>query len=334
MQLGVVNFETWSFFREIYDDLEKNHSVSRFEWQVKPFPILNQRLNEWSLNRSLHTFLDNHDVVFFEWASDFLLVASHLPKRCGVVTRLHRYEMYGVVDQINWNSVDKIILVSQVKKKEFLERFPDQASKLIVIPEAIDPEAFPFRSKPFTGKIGILCHLTPRKRVYELILSFYDLSQRNKDLTLHIGGGQQPEHLDYYIAIRNLVKELDLESKVTFYGHVNHPAEWYQAIDIFISNSYSEGLQVAPMEAMASGCYCLAHHWEGAEELLPQQYLYYTDAQLQRKILDYCVLPEKEKQKEQECMRDLVYTHFNVHDTKVQIRRVIESVGAAYQKYS
>jgi glycosyltransferase involved in cell wall biosynthesis len=152
MQLGIINFETWSFFREIYADLEKNHSVSRFEWRVKSFPILNQRLNDWSLNRNLMVFLEKNDVVFFEWASEYLSVASHLPKRCGIVTRLHRYEMYGLVDQINWNNVDKIILVSQVKKKEFLERFPDQGPKLFVIPEAIDTSAFSFHPKPFTGK--------------------------------------------------------------------------------------------------------------------------------------------------------------------------------------
>ncbi len=327
MRVGVVNNETWAFLTEIYEDLEGYYPTSLFSWQVQHYPIFNERLNRLYLERKMGQFLRQNDVVFFEWSSELLSFATQLPKQSGIVTRLHRYEMYDLVKQINWDAVDKIILVSQAKKREFLSHFPDQASKIEVIFEAVDPDKFPFHPKPFSGNIGILCHLTPRKRVYELVLAFYELAQIQASLHLHVGGGPQPQHMDYFEAIQDLVKALSLQEKVTFYDHVTEPSKWYQNIDIFISNSYSEGLQVAPMEAMASGCYCLSHHWNGAEELLPEPYLYYTDRQMQEKILAYCETTEKKKLQEKEMMRSIVCEKFNIHHTKEQIRSVIASVG-------
>lgn len=326
MQIGIATEETWSFLHEIYDELSQHHQTSLFKRRVFDLPVFNGRINHHLFRHDLNAFMQANDVVFFEWASQLLATATHLPKQCGIVTRLHRYEMYQWVDRINWDGVDKIILVSQAKKQEFIDRFPEQASKIVVINEAVDPQKFKFNPRPFQGDIGILCHLTPRKRVYELVLTFYELLQQRDDLHLHIGGGPHAKYGDYYVALHDLVKKLNLQDKVTFYGHVKEPWNWYHNIDIIISNAYSEGLQVSPMEAMASGCYCLAHRWAGAEELLPKPYLYLTDRELQEKILHYCELPEKVRQEQKAYMRSIVCDKFDVHRTKVQIRELIEAV--------
>jgi glycosyltransferase involved in cell wall biosynthesis len=327
MRVGIANEETWSFLHEIYTELQEHHQVSLFERRQLRLPVFETRVNRRLFRADLNAFVRANDVVFFEWASELLATATHLPKQCGIVTRLHRYEMYQWVDRINWDAVDKIILVSQAKKREFLERFPGQASKVSVIYEAVDPDKFQPRQKSFGGNIGILCHLTPRKRVYELILAFSELLPQQPDLHLHIGGGAHVAYGDYYDALQGLVRQLKLQDYVTFYGDVQETREWYQEIDIFISNSYSEGLQVAPMEAMASGCYCLSHFWHGADELLPEQYLYFTDRQLQEKICEYYHAPESVKQEEQARMRSIACEKFNIHRTKQQIRKEIEQVA-------
>ncbi|HMN29574.1 MAG TPA: glycosyltransferase family 4 protein, partial [Caldilineaceae bacterium] len=269
MRLGIANQETWGFFNDIYADLTQQYQTSLFRRRTWQLPVFHDRVNQYLFRADLQTFMRANDVVFFEWASELLAGATRLPKACGVVTRLHRYEMYQWVNRINWEAVDKIILVSQAKKREFTARFPEQASKIVVSGPSTSLEKFTPQPKAFGGDIGILCHLTPRKRVYDLILSFYELTQKQRGLHLHIAGGADPAFEDYYRALHHLVNELKLQEKVTFYGNVAEPWLWYPKIDIFISNSYSEGLQVAPMEAMASGCYCLSHRWEGAEELLP-----------------------------------------------------------------
>lgn len=327
MRVGVAIEETWSFFHEIYAELAQHHTVSQFKRQIVHPPFFRERINRYLFRRDLSSLLRNNEVVFFEWASELLIAASRLEKTCGIVTRLHRYEMYQWVDQINWQVVDKVILVSQAKRQEFIARFPQFSSKAVVIPEATSVEKFQFHSKPFSGDIGILCHLTPRKRVYESILDFYELVSQGGDFRLHIGGGRHVLHGDYYDAMRTLVRRLGLEKRVMFYDNVQDPQDWYHQIDIFLSNSYSEGLQLAPMEAMASGCYTLSHRWEGADELLPEENLFYTGTQLRQKILEYADMPEVEKLRKRQALRAIVFENYDINQIKVQIRQLVEEIG-------
>ena len=62
---------------------------------------------------------------------------------------------------------------------------------------------------------------------------------------LHIAGAPVHDNLldRYYVSVRRLVQKLDLDQAVQFYGHVDTPEFWLQKIDIFISNSYWEGIQ-------------------------------------------------------------------------------------------
>jgi glycosyltransferase involved in cell wall biosynthesis len=327
MRLGIAIQETWNFFDEIYADLASNYETNIFKRRIWKFPVFYSRINNYLFHHDLHHFMQSNDVVLFEWASELLAAATHLPKSCGIVTRLHRYEMYEWVNYINWDVVDKIIVVSQAKRREFISRFPNQEAKLIVSSPSISLEEFKPNSKTYSGDIGILCHLSPRKRVYELILTFYELLQGAGDFHLHIGGGQEPAFEDYYLALQYLVDELEIRNKVTFYGNVNDPKSWYSNIDIFISNSYSEGLQVALMEAMASGCYCLSHKWDGVKEMLPCNQLYYTDKELLEKIINYDNTPEADKQAIRRSMREIACEKFDIKLTKAQFRQAIEEVG-------
>jgi glycosyltransferase involved in cell wall biosynthesis len=332
MKIGVINEDIWDFFHDIYNEFKAHHPTTLFEYKPSSLPVFNNRLNRIRLLRKLNQFMQTHDVLFVEWASPYLEIISHLPKTCGIVVRMHRYDIYKWMDKVNWDVVDKIILVSQAKRQEFSQKFPNQAHKIVVFPEAISCERFKPVSKPFCGNLGILCHLTPRKRVYDLILTFYELVKKRPGLHLHIGGEMRPAYQDYYHALHRLVDKLNLRDCVSFDGYVEKPETWYSKIDIFISNSYSEGLQVSPMEAVASGCYTLSHHWDGAEELLPEEFLYYTNTELQDKILDYYDLPDMERKQQQMLQIDLVREKFNVDLIKQQIRFLVEDV-AKFNEY-
>ena len=326
IRLGIAIEETWRFFNEIYDDFQAHYQTSLFEQPQVNIPFFKLRLKNYLFQRRLLAFMQAHDVVFFEWASRLLVTASHLPKQCKIVTRLHRYELYQWVDQVNWDAVDKIIMVSRARQREFVARFPNQAHKIVISSPSTSLSKFTAPAKVYSGDLGILCHLTPRKRVYDLILTFYELAQQRAELKLHIGGGPHPAYLDYHQALHYLVQQLGLEERVIFYGEVMENWKWYHNIDLFISNSYSEGLQVSPMEAMASGCYCLSHYWDGADELLPETNLFYTGQQLQALVLNYCRLPMADKQALRQEMRQWAQDHFDINLTRQQIRQVIEAV--------
>lgn len=329
MRLGVAIEDTWDFFHDIYAEFEAHHDVHRFTRRTSGLPVFNARLNRFLFQRDLRAFLQASDVAFFEWSSGLLAAATHLPKICPIVTRLHRFEMYHWVDQVNWDHVDKLIVVSQAKKDEFVERYPRHAHIVEVITEAIDLEKFQFRPRPFRGHLGILCHLRPRKRVYETILAFSELYARQPDLHLTIGGGGAEGFHEYPIALKQLVDRLGLQERITFDGKVTDNAAWYGKIDLFISNAYSEGWQVSLIEAMASGCYCVSHQWAGADEYLPPECLYFTDSQFAQIVLAYCHLSETERQARLAGLRQRAETHFNMAHTRVRIRELVERVGGA-----
>ncbi len=331
MHLGVVIEETWDFFSDVYKDFETHHETSLFSRRTLKTPILNERINRFLLRRNLASFLETKDVVFFEWASELLALASHLPKTARLVTRLHRYEMYQWADKINWAAIDRLILVSHAKQREFSTRFPEYAHKSVVIPESISLERFTLHQKPFNGDIGILCHLRPRKRVYELILAFYEVLQVQPGVHLHIGGGSPAGPDEYFEGLQALVRNLEIDESVTFYGRVTNPHGWYQNLDIFISNSYSEGLQVSPMEAIASGCYCLSHFWDGADELLPEENLFFSERELVERLLHYTHLSDEERNKRRDLLRKKICDEFDVNQIKIRIRQVVEEAQHAPQ---
>lgn len=332
MRVGVVIDETWAFFNEIYAEFGKHHQTSLFKQRTVDTPLFSERANRYVLQKDLSDFFTSNQVVFFEWASEMLgTVSRSQPKTCGVVARLHRYEMYRWSADIRWDWVDRLIVVSQAKQREFAERFPAHAHKAVVIPEAISLERFQAKPREFSGEIGILCNLTPRKRVYELILAFHALNRRRPGFRLHIGGGEHAMFRDYYRALHALVESLGLKEQVIFYGDVKDARAWYEHIDIFISNSYSEGLQVSPMEAMASGRYCLSHCWEGADELLPSDALYLTNEELVDALLAFSDLDAAGRQQKIDRQGALVRERFNIDRIKVQIRELVETVGAEWE---
>jgi glycosyltransferase involved in cell wall biosynthesis len=332
MRIGVVIDETPGFFPEIDAELKAHHTVSHYRRPETRWPLFNERLQRYAFQQSLRDFCRRHPVVFFEWTSELLGAASRQPKTCGVAARMHRYELYRHAHGINWDYVDRLIVVSQAKQREFAERFPEQAGKTVVIPVGISLDKFAFRRREFSGEIGILCHLTPRKRVYELILAFHALLQQRPGYRLHIGGGEHPLFGDYSRALHALVRSLGLQDRVIFYGNVADAQAWYADIDIFISNSYSEGLQVAPMEAIAGGRYCLAHCWEGADELLPPGALYLTESELVEAVLAYSDLSEAERHARIDEQRERVAARFDIAKIKVQVRQVVEQVGDEWRQ--
>jgi glycosyltransferase involved in cell wall biosynthesis len=235
--------------------------------------------------------------------------------------------MFKLAYDVNWDAVDRVIVVSRAMQRQFAAQFPSHAHKTVVIPVGVSVDRFRPDGRAFDGSIGTLCYLTPRKRVYELILAFHQLRQQRRWLRLHVGGSRQPEHGDYYDAMMRLTTALDLNGSVVFDGDVSEPSRWYGKIDIFVSNSYSEGAQVALMEAMAAGRYSLSHHWEGAEELLPDDYLYLTDSEFTAKVLRYCDESEHTRRLHQERLRDIARERLDIEGVKERIREVLEEAA-------
>jgi len=325
----IVGEDNWTFFNEIYDYLSNRYQTRVFNRKTYNTPLLHGRLNRWALRDGLRAMMRRNDVCFFEWAEEYLTIASYQPKLCPIITRLHSFELYEWAPKINWDAVDKIILVSQAMRNKFIDYYPDCTHKTVVVYNGISLQDFtPPANRNFHFNLGMLCHIAPIKRIYEVILLLSNMREEGHDAHLHIAGKPAGD-LRYSIALQRLVDELELHDSVTFYDHIDNTPGWLKNIDIFISNSYWEGQQVALIEAMASGCYCLSHFWDGAEEMIPSGNLYVTESELLQKIIAYSRKPEAEKQSCQAQMRSIACEKFDIERTKVQIRQIIEEAGAS-----
>jgi len=352
-KIGVfVGEEMWTFFNEIYDDLNAHYETEIYKKKIHNTPLLYGRLNRWVFNRQLRSMLRRNGICFFEWASELLAAASKMPKNCAIVTRLHSFELHEWAPKINWDAVDKIILISNAMQRQFVTLYPEQAHKTEVVYNGRSLDAFsPPAQKDFdpfdlsastsaslstrlkTGfaqdkfRLGMLCHIKPIKRIYEVILMLYELRRQGYNAALYIAGeAQSAGDMRYQAAIHRLVEELELNDAVIFDGFVTDAPGWLQGIDIFISNSFWEGQQVALLEAMACGRYCLSHAWAGAEELLPPENLYVTETELQQKIIDYYEMPLAEKQSRQAQLRTVACEKFDIERTKADIRQIIDAM--------
>jgi glycosyltransferase involved in cell wall biosynthesis len=328
LKLGVVYDGQRNFLEELIEDWQGHFETRVHAFRPVNFPVAKGRINPLLHRRWIKQVFDQSDVVFFEWAGENLVAASRMPHRAAVVARLHSWELFHHAKWVNWKGVDRIVLVSQAMQRRFNEMYPGNEERTVVLPAGKSLTRFAPVQHAFTGKIAMLGHLIPVKRVYEMVLTLAALRERGADVSLHLGGKPEEDFSNqrYYASLLSAVKKLGLSQHVFFDGWVDSAA-WLPGMDIFISNSYWEGQQNALIEAMASGCYCLSHFWDGAEEILSPEYLYTTETALVDKIIDYTKVSEDTRRQHQDCLRSVAMEKYNLLDSIHQYRALIETVG-------
>ncbi len=328
MRLGIIYDDTIKhFLTELLADWREHFNTSIYEFEPVTLPVASGRINPILHRRTLKKFLNQNDIVFFEWVGENLMLASHLPHQAKLIARLHSWELFHFAQWVNWSAVDRIILVSQTMQDRFNNMYPENAGRTTVLPAGKSLTQFEPDPHVFGGKIALLGHLIPIKRIYEMILTLKELHERGYQLTLHLGGEPKGDFVNqrYYASVLELISKLGLGDFVFFDGWVD-PRVWLPEKDIYVSLSYWEGQQNTLLEAMASGCYCLCHFWGGAEEILPEEYLFSSETNLIDKIIQYVDMPEDEKKREQQRIHAIAAEKFDLVKSIEGYRRLIEEV--------
>ncbi len=150
--------------------------------------------------------------------------------------------------------------VAQDYTKNILHYSKKKKSRLVTIPNGIDFQQIS-QSKSISRKslgfddnhfiIGAIGRLEPIKNYHLLINSLSDLRtflptkiMRNIRICL-VGDGSERKKLELTI------QELQLEDIVFFAGEQDNPHDWYPLFDCFTLSSFSEGLSIALLEALA-----------------------------------------------------------------------------------
>jgi colanic acid/amylovoran biosynthesis glycosyltransferase len=140
--------------------------------------------------------------------------------------------------------------------------------KIEVVPLGIDLKKFtPNKIPPNNERFEVLSvsRVTPNKGQHILIESIDQLKKQGRDVNLRlIGDGPAMNDL------KKAVEEKQLESSVIFEGAQGHGRviEAYKCCDLFVLASFSEGIPVVLMEAMAMEVPCIATHINGIPELI------------------------------------------------------------------
>ncbi len=99
------------------------------------------------------------------------------------------------------------------------------------------------------GHVGRLSAVKNQKMALEV---FAELYKRNQNTQLVIVGTGELEN-----ALKQRAKELGIAERVTFTGVQSNVNEWYSVFDVFMMNSFYEGLPVVAVEAQAADLPCV-----------------------------------------------------------------------------
>jgi glycosyltransferase involved in cell wall biosynthesis len=163
-----------------------------------------------------------------------------------------------IIEKITYSHVDTVIFLSEAEKEQFKSKLgylPKHYSIIhpgIEIPEVSEGEVEKIKKElHINGKaiITFVGRLIGVKGVEVLISALRDLEIDFKALI--VGDGPDRRKLE------NLVREYNLNRRVIFTGWRSDIPAILAASDIFVLPSYSEGLPIALLEAMATGKACV-----------------------------------------------------------------------------
>jgi glycosyltransferase involved in cell wall biosynthesis len=181
------------------------------------------------------------------------------------------YTEHGVVPGDHWlgglvrrraaRLTDAIVCVSGMVRQQLVSELPGAAARMVCIENGTDVDTY--RPGPRSADllrqlaipehatvVGSIGRLEPVKGYDTLLRAFAAMVRADGAGPVYLvlcGGGSQ---LD---ALRTLATELGIASQVRWPGWVDHPADYYRLFDIFALTSYTEGIPLSLLEAMACG---------------------------------------------------------------------------------
>lgn len=155
--------------------------------------------------------------------------------------------------------VDKYVAVSNSEKQKILKSGNFYKKKLIKIHNGVQVKKRPLShaQQETLNKYDInfitISRISPQKDLEVMIRSLTKINRNRKEkIGLHVMGGYIKDDEAYKNKIYNLVRELDKDNVVNFWGEVPHAGSYISNFDIYISTSLWEGLQTALIESLMS----------------------------------------------------------------------------------
>ncbi|MFQ6125769.1 MAG: glycosyltransferase [Candidatus Heimdallarchaeota archaeon] len=215
-----------------------------------------------------------------------------------------------ILKRINFSIVSKVVLVSDVIKRELLKQIPGLKEKVIIIPHGIQTQNFHFSNKKQrTRKICVISSLIQLKRIDLIMKALKSID----NISLHIAGdGRLLNNL------MKLARELKIDGRTLFYGQIPHHEipRWLLDKDIIINASDRESFAVSLIEGMSLGVIPLIRNWPGADEIYPNEFILpFRDQEfidsLYKRVVEFYNLSEDIVEKKREQVRIIAKGKFS-----------------------
>ena len=143
-----------------------------------------------------------------------------------------------------------IICISQEIFVKLNNKYPEK--HIIYIPNKIllKQKILNIKNKDVIN-FGYVGRISKEKNIHLLIDSFNEFLFFNSNALLHIFGNTETNY--YYILLKNIINELNLQDKIIFHGIVNDKDKIYNSIDYLLISSISEGIPFCIIEASYYG---------------------------------------------------------------------------------
>ena len=177
------------------------------------------------------------------------------------------YPLLRPIIRATWRGAERV--VAKCARESSMIRDVDSAIDVSIVPNGVDVGAFPLVERPKDGPLRLLCvaRLIERKGQHHLLQALRQLTDAGIRASVELVGTG-----DALKSLKDLTSSLHLEGIVSFAGYVPRAAigERYAAADVFVLPSYSEGMSVATLEAMAAGLPVVTTRVGGAEDLVSE----------------------------------------------------------------
>lgn len=274
----------------------------------------------------LSSLLNWCDIAYFEWCDESLQFGLTLRPDKFIVARLHRYELFTpLVTTMDWSSVDLLLFNTpgDAIPSKFRKRVDNLPRNMKSVPDGIDLDQFKYVNRKWKPpyNIGMAGSIIPRKRVYTAIQMLYDLP--SDEYNLNIVGKLGDEEFEHS---HDLIDKLKLGDRVKILPHIkpDEMQNWYAQQHFILSNSTHEGNHNTIKEGMATGCIPLINCWDGANDVFPERYIFYTPANFV-KLAEDTITSDPLEDQSTYCS-DFIFKHYDSKKSAIVVREAIEEV--------
>jgi hypothetical protein len=249
----------------------EQYGITFFNLKTKPLSLRTLFKTASFINKHhydiIHTHLSSAQYLiailsFFTKLDAILITTEH-----NTWNRRRNYSFFKVIDRFIYHRYQQIICVSQKTQQMLQEWLPTIRHKTLVIFNGIDTTHFKTKAKlSVVPKTTRNYHLTNIAKI--------EFKRKDQPTLLHAISKLDNVHLTLTgigpdsSACKQLIHQLNLDTKVSMPGVVNNVANLLHHTDIYIQPSLIEGFGLAVIEAMAAGVPCIVSNVDGMRDVV------------------------------------------------------------------